>query len=220
MKIVHVDDHTMFAEGIKAMLSLKTDYEVVSLSSVREALTLLDQSADIDLVMVDLKMPGMSGIAMLEAIEQRGIWVPVVVVSASEDLWEIRKAMNAGASGFIPKTAKVDEIIDVLNRVIIWGGGEGCLPDNIAAGIAKLPPEQPADPVKSLQAHYQVSDRQLDVLKLIQQGYSNDDIAQILSLSINTVKTHVRSLLSSYDVESRIKCVRAAEETGLLRNGD
>ncbi len=214
MKVIHVDDHVLFAEGFKAMLTMRTAFDVISLTSAREALTLLDEIGEVDLLLVDLQMPEMNGISMIEAIERRGLLVPVVVISASEDLWEIRKVMNAGAAGFIPKTANTEEIVSILERVM---QGEIYLPENIEAGIAHLPQIKPEGGVKQAMAHYHITERQLEVLRLIRQGYNNKDISKILYISIETVRTHVRNLYSAFQVNDRIRCVRAAEEAGLLR---
>lgn len=215
MKVMHVDDHTLFAEGFKAVLTMHTDFDVISLASAREALSLLDEMGEVDLLLVDLKMPEMDGLSMIEAIERRGLLVPVVVISASEDLWDIRKVMDAGAAGFIPKTANTEEIISILNSVL---QGNVYLPEEIEAGISRLPQHKPTNTIKSLMAHYHVSEKQLEVLKLMRQGYNNEDIATILYVTKNTVKTHAGALFKTFNVGDRMKCVRAAEEVGLLDN--
>ena len=215
MKVIHVDDHTLFAEGFRAMLSMHTDFDVISLSSAREALILLDGMDEVDLLLVDLKMPEMDGLSMIEAIERRGLLVPVVVISASEDLWEIRKVMNAGAVGFIPKTSNTEDIIHILNRVM---QGDMYLPESIEAGISHLPQDKPDNTIRSLMAHHHISERQLEVLKLMRQGYNNDDIATILYVTKNTVKTHAGNLFKTFNVGDRIRCVRAAEEIGLFED--
>ena len=216
MKVIHVDDHVLFAEGFNAMLTMRTDFDVVSLPNAREALKLLDEAGEVDLLLVDLKMPEMNGLSMIEAIERRGLLVPVVVISASEDLWEIRKVMDAGAFGFIPKTANMGEIIQILNRVIEEGGTY--LPEDIAIGISRLPKQKPKDTIKSILAHYHITERQLEVLRLMRQGYNNNDIATILYITKETVRTHAGNLYRAFNVGDRIRCVRAAEDAGLFND--
>lgn len=213
MKVIHVDDHVLFAEGFNAMLRMRTDFDVISIASAREALTLFDEMDEIDLLLVDLQMPEMNGLAMIEAIERRGLLIPVVVISASEDLWEIRKVMQAGAAGFIPKTANTEEIVSILERVI---QGEIYIPEGIEAGISRLPALKPKDTVKSILAHYHITDRQFEVLKLMRQGYNNNDIATILYITKETVRTHAGNLYRAFNVGDRIRCVRAAEDAGLF----
>lgn len=214
MKIIHVDDHTLFAEGFRAMLEIHTDFEVISLASARDALHLIDEIDEVDLLLVDLQMPEMNGLSMIEAVERRGFLVPVVVISASDDLWEIRKVMDAGAAGFIPKTAKTKEIVDILNRVVLQGAIY--LPEDIEAGISRLPKNKPLNSLKCIMARFHISERQMEVLRLMRQGYNNDDIATILYVAKNTVKTHVAKLYQSFNVGDRVKCIRAAEEAGLF----
>lgn len=216
MKVIHVDDHTLFAEGFSAVLTMHTDFDVISLPNAREALNLLDEIGEVDLLLVDLGMPEMNGLSMIEAIERRGLLVPVVVISASEDLWEIRDVMNAGAVGFIPKTANTEDIISIINRVML---GEVYLPEAIEAGISRLPQDKPVNTIKSLMAHHHISERQLEVLRLMRQGYNNDDIATILYVTKNTVKTHAGNLFKTFNVGDRIRCVRAAEDLGLFDDG-
>lgn len=213
MKVIHVDDHVLFAEGLNAMLSMRTDYEVVSMASARDALNMLDEIGEVDLLLVDLKMPEMNGISMIEAIERRGLLVPVVVISASEDLWEIRKVMQAGAAGFIPKTANTEEIVSILERVM---EGDIYLPEDIQAGISHLPEEKPDESQKVAMAHYKITERQMEVLRLIRQGYNNKDIATILYITVETVKSHVKNIYAAFGVKDRISCVRAADEAGLF----
>ena len=213
MKVIHVDDHVLFAEGLNAMLSMRTDFKVISLASARDALSMLDEIGEVDLLLVDLKMPEMNGISMIEAIERRGLLVPVVVISASEDLWEIRKVMQAGAAGFIPKTANTEEIVSILERVM---EGNIYLPEGIQAGISHLPAQKPDEAQKVAMAHYNITERQMEVLRLIRQGYNNKDIATILYITVETVRSHVKNIYSAFGVKDRISCVRAADDAGLF----
>lgn len=218
MKIIHVDDHTLFTEGLNAVLTRHDPgLEVISTVSAREALAILDaqQAEDnlADLLLVDLTMPELDGFAFLQAVEQRDLYIPVVIISASEDLWVIRAVMDAGAAGFIPKTYKIDQIVGILDLIM---AGEIFLPDNIRAGIENLPKNKPVDVIEQLLAHYGLRPRQLEVLKLMQKGYTNDEIATILYVGINTIRTHVSTLHTAFGVKDRFNCVRFAEKVGLL----
>lgn len=218
MKIIHVDDHTLFTEGLNAVLTRHDPgLQVISTVSAREALDILDaQRAEddlADLLLVDLHMPELDGFAFLQAIEQRDLHIPVVIISASEDLWDIRAVMDAGATGFIPKTYKIEQIVGILDVIM---AGEVFLPDDIRAGIAHLPKQKPVDIIDRLMAHYNLKSRQVEVLRLMQEGYSNDDIATIMYLSPNTIKTHVSTLHNAFGVKDRFNCVRFAEKVGLL----
>lgn len=221
MKVIHVDDHTLFAEGFSSMLEDLTQFEVVSKTNARDALKYIDEAGEVDLIVADLQLQGMNGFSMIQAIERRGLLVPVVVISATEDLWEIRRVMDAGAQAFIPKTANIKEIVEILDRVMTYG--EIYLPPDIEAGLSRLSrleENKSGDSLKVLMANYGITERQLEVLRLMREGYSNDDIATILYVAKTTVKSHAGSLFKSFQVGGRIKCVREAESLGFFDERD
>jgi len=215
MKIIHVDDHPLFSESMSTLLTTNDpNISVTSLASGREALELLDSGGiEVDLILMDLDMPGITGFEMLEALEQRKLSIPVIVVSSCDDLWDIRRVIESGASGFVPKTFQPRYFLDVLKAVMEGGV---YLPDDIRVAMTHLPKLKPNGKVESLMAEYNLSRKQLEVLKLMQQGHNNDEIAQMLFLSVNTIKTHVRNLFTAFGVKERFKCVLYAEKVGLL----
>lgn len=116
MKIIHVDDHTLFTEGLNAVLTRHDpSLEVISTVSAREALEILDaQKAEddlADLLLVDLHMPELDGFAFLQAIEQRDLYIPVVIISASEDLWDIRAVMDAGQPALFQRHIRSNRLL-------------------------------------------------------------------------------------------------------------
>lgn len=213
MKILHLDDHVLFAEGLKAILSSQHGYQVSCANTIEQALTALEQQTDFELILVDLSMPGLDGMAFIESLLERNVFIPFVVLSGSEDLWEIRKAMEKGAAGFIPKAHSSQEIVAIIQDVM---AGSIYLPAVIEEGLASLPDHEPECELQKLMANYRLGKRQMDVLKLMQQGYSTDEIAQVLNLSRNTIKTHTKTLFTSFNVNNRLECVRYAERAGLL----
>lgn len=214
LKILHIDDHTLFAEGLSALMTQHSDELcMVSATSADQALKILDDNQEIDLILIDLKMPGLDGLAFIESLNQRDLFIPFIVLSASEDLFHIRRALNEGASGFIPKTYTAQQILEVISDVM---AGNIYVPQNIEESIATLPEQEPQQDQHKIMSNYKLGQRQMDVLKLMQQGYSNDEIAQVLNLSKNTIKTHARTLFTSFQVSNRLECVRYAERIGLL----
>ncbi|UTW48157.1 response regulator transcription factor [Bacterioplanoides sp. SCSIO 12839] len=213
MKVLHLDDHVLFTEGLKAVLSHQYGYDVHCANNMEQALGALTDETDFELILVDLTMPGLDGMAFIESLLERNVFIPFVVLSASEDLWAIRKAMEKGAAAFIPKAHSSQEIVSILQDVM---AGNMYLPKTIEEGLASLPENEPGCDVHKLMASYRLGKRQMDVLKLMQQGYSTDDIAQVLNLSRNTIKTHTKTLFTSFNVNNRLECVRYAERTGLL----
>ena len=214
MKILHLDDHTMFAEGLNVVVSLHADdLSIVGASSVEGAWQVLEQQPDIELILIDLNIPGLNGLDFIESLFERNFYIPFIVLSASSDLFQIRSALNNGASGFIPKTYSITQILQVIEQVL---AGDIVVPKDIEQAIACLPEHEPSQNHYKTMTNYNLGQRQMDVLKLMQAGHSNNEIAERLNLSKNTIKTHVKTLFSAFQVSNRIECVRYAERIELI----
>ncbi|MBL4796857.1 MAG: response regulator transcription factor [Oleispira sp.] len=214
MKILHLDDHTMFAEGLNVVVSLHADdLSIVGASSVEGAWQVLEQQPDIELILIDLNIPGLNGLDFIESLFERNFYIPFIVLSASSDLFQIRSALNNGASGFIPKTYSITQILQVIEQVL---AGDIVVPKDIEQAIAYLPEHEPSQNHYKTMTNYNLGQRQMDVLKLMQEGHSNNEIAERLNLSKNTIKTHVKTLFSAFQVSNRIECVRYAERIELI----
>lgn len=215
MKIIHLDDHPLFSEGMGSLLRVyNPDVNVISLSDGREALAVFDSEEDIDLILMDLDMPGITGFSMLEAINKRNLSIPVVVISGSEDLFDIRSVMEAGAVGFVPKANKPKQLIEALKLVL--EDDVVYLPDDIKLAISRLPKVEPSGDIPRLLAEYNISTKQFEVLKLMHKGYNNAEIADMQFVSVNTIKTHTSALFTALSVKDRLKCVIRAGSIGLL----
>lgn len=215
MKLLHLDDHVLFSEGLSAVLKQRNEQlTVLSAHTVEEAFTLLGEHSDIDVILIDLSMPGLDGYAFLHGLEERDVYTPVAVLSATDDLWKISKALKTGASGFIPKTYSSEAILSILHSIV---AGDIVVPEEIQQALQDMPDKEPEQEQQRILSSYQLGQRQLDVLALMQQGYGNEEIASVLNLSKNTIKTHARTLFSAFQVSNRIECVRYAERIGLLQ---
>lgn len=214
MHILHLDDHYIFTQGLSAVFqSQRPDIDIVSAMDAKTALSILDESNSFDLILVDLNLPDLDGLAFIQAVEQRNLFIPIVVLSASEDMWQIKQALDVGASGFIPKSHSFENILSAIHSVL---DGELYIPEDIQKHIRKLPEKIPNDSQFKALSAYRLRQRQLDVLKLMQQGYSNEDIAQVLHLSRNTIRSHARIIFSAFGVGNRMECIRFAERVGIL----
>jgi DNA-binding NarL/FixJ family response regulator len=204
----------MFAEGLNVVTSLHANnLSIVGASSVEDAWQVLKQQPDIELILIDLNIPGLNGLDFIEKLCERNIYIPFIVLSASTDLFQIRSALNNGASGFIPKTYSITQILQVIEQVV---AGDIIVPMDIQQAIACLPEHVPSQNHYKTMTNYKLGQRQMDVLKLMQKGHSNDEIAVQLNLSKNTIKTHVKTLFSAFQVSNRIECVRYAERIELI----
>lgn len=202
-RVVIVDDHPLFRAALKQALSgafkgIRLD-EAGTLDAVTER---LDRDSDVDLVLLDLKMPGVQGLSGLMFLRAQYPAVPIAVVSASDEPHIIRRALDLGASGFIPKSLAVEDMRRAIAAILqggIWapeGLGPGSTPDGegdaLAQRIATLTPQQ------------------MRVLMMLKEGLLNKQIAFQLGVSEATVKAHVSAILQKLDVGSRTQAVIAA----------
>ena len=198
MKILLVDDHALFRQGLRSLLlPLDVDLEIDEAGTCAEALERAATSR-YDLVLLDLKMPGQSGLDALAALRAAIPDVPIVVLSGEDDPHTIRGAIESGAMGFIPKSSSHDLLIQALRLVLAKGV---YLPALALDGVdAKLPGITP---------------RQLDVLRYVIQGMPNKVIARELNISDWTVKQHVSDVLHRLNARNRTEAVYAAAKLGL-----
>lgn len=176
-----------------------------------QAKDVLLDSSDLDLVLLDLRMPGASGLSGL--VSMRGIDpnVPIIVVTASDDNETIRRSLALGASGFIPKSSSLDEIRSGIQSVL---AGDVYIPDKIELGSEGDP--EISDLIKRLQA---LTPQQTRVLSMLAEGLLNKQIAYELSVSEATIKAHVSAILQKLGVDSRTQAViqlsRIGPDSGL-----
>lgn len=213
MKVLVVDDHPLVREGVRhALASLHSDVEVLEAGHAHQAFELADQHPDLTLVMLDLGLPGMPGLAALEELRVRGCAAPVVVLSGSCERADVIAALNTGAMGFIPKLSSSDVMLQAL-RLVLAGGiyippqALGMLdgPGGVAAGTTAP---------KSLQ-QLGLSERQQQVLALIAQGKPNKVIASDLNIAEPTVKAHITEILRALQVTNRSQAMIVARRFGV-----
>jgi len=212
MKLLLIDDHCLFLEGLAQTLQTHIEnVEVLTAASVVIAKELFRMNDDIDLALVDLAMPKASGIDFIAWTNNEQIPLPVAILSASEDLAEIRKVIDIGAQAFIPKTFNTAEVIDAINYVL---SGHIFLPEYAKYHFSQHYSVQPSqhDIAKSLD----ITPRQLEVLTLISQGYTNKKIANTLFISNETVKSHIKQLYQKLESDNRVFCINQAKTLGLV----
>jgi len=202
-RFVIADDHPLFRGAMReAVAGLFADGGVAEAGSFDEAASLIDKGGDVDLVLLDLTMPGMRGFSGLMYLRAQYPSVPVVVVSANDDPAVIRRCMEFGASGFIPKTLGVEAMRGAIARVL--EGGVWTPPDvDLKAGTDA----ETADLMARLAT---LTPQQVRVLMMLSEGLLNKQIAYNLTVSEATVKAHVSAILQKLGVESRTQAVIAA----------
>jgi DNA-binding NarL/FixJ family response regulator len=202
-RFVIADDHPLFRGALREALSgLFADATIVEAGSLDEAAALLDKENDLDLVLLDLSMPGVRGFSGLMYLRAQYPSVPVVVVSANDEAAVIRRCMEFGASGFIPKTLSVEAMREAISRVL--DGGVWTPPD---VDLSPRTDDETADLMARLLT---LTPQQTRVLMMLSEGLLNKQIAFNLSVSEATVKAHVSAILQKLGVESRTQAVIAA----------
>jgi DNA-binding NarL/FixJ family response regulator len=225
MKILLIDDHPLFREGMALLLEplvreLGEDLEAHQVGTCEEAFALLEARGAVDMVMIDIVLPGMSGIDGLRILRERYPQTPLVALSSSDDKATVLEAIDAGAMGFIPKSSSKPVLIGALHLIMAKGI---YLPPLPFLGGSTLPALQPAAaprPAASaapgcLPAQLGITPRQADVLYEILQGKSVKLIGRDLGLSPSTVKAHTSAVLRALNVTTRTQAVVAAARIGL-----
>ena len=212
MKLLVVNDHPVFRDGLAALLRQAAEHTIVLQAPECEtALAIADQHQDLDAVFVDLMMPGMSGDLAVREFGKRRPELPVVVLSSSENPSDVRRALNAGALGYIPKSANPQTLLSALQLVLT---GNIYVPPLLARAAERAKSESDAPgaevPIE------QLTERQVDVLKHLCTGLSNKEISTRLGIAEKTVKVHVAAIFKTLNVVNRTQAANAVRDTNLL----
>ena len=214
MKILVADDHALIREALRHVLKeLDGDVTVLEALDGGSACRLVNENPELDLLLLDLNLPGTSGFATLAELRREHAALPVVILSAQEDAHTMRAALDGGAMGFIPKSANNAVMLSAL-RLVLSGGRYvppellNASPGTMLADTTLSAPKSPAD--------LGLTERQLDVLALMAQGKSNKQICRELGLAEATVKIHVTAILRTLKVTSRAQAIVAVNRLGLV----
>jgi DNA-binding NarL/FixJ family response regulator len=200
--IVVADDHPVVREGIVANLKRQRDLKVIGEANNGAEVLELVQRKRPDIALLDLRMPHMSGLDVLTALNTLKLQTKVIVMTAFEDEEDIQRSMEAGARAYLLKDSSQQTLIDAVRRVF---NGEVYLPPKIAEKL-----------VDRMQKP-QLSPRELEVLRVVAAGKSNKEIGALLFISEGTVKTHVESLLDKLGTATRTSAIKAAVRRGLVQ---
>jgi two-component system, NarL family, nitrate/nitrite response regulator NarL len=212
MKVLIVDDHPALREGVAALLRQSgPDTSVLQAGDAAEALAFVAQHADLDIVVLDIVLPGMSGLPAIAEIARMRPDLPIVVLSSSENPQDARRALAQGALGYVPKSANPQTLLAAIRLVM---NGDLYVPplildETAAARLTHL--GRSAGP-----GGLALTDRQIDVLRRLVEGQSNKIIALDLGLSEKTVKAHVTRIFKALNVVSRTQAAAIAQEIGII----
>lgn len=205
IRILIVDDHPVVCSGLTSMLSVQAGLEVIgSAASGEEALAIVQRDSP-DLMLLDLRMPGMDGIGVLNALKRVERVPRVIVLTSFEKEEDIYRAIRAGAHGYLLKDTSESEMIAAINIV---NGGKRYIPRHIAARLTDR------------MMRSDLTARELQILELIAQGSTNKQIAKALDISDNTVRHHVNNIMEKLHVSDRTEAVATALRNGVLAGND
>jgi two-component system NarL family response regulator len=214
LRVMVVDDHALFRRGLEMVLNQEPDIELVGEAS--DGAEAVERATEVmpDVVLMDVRMPRRSGIEAASEIKELLPHAKILMLTISDEEADLYDAIKAGASGYLLKEIPIEEVADAIRSV--WQGQSRISPSMASkllsefAAMSKASTERPQMPAPRL------TDREMEVLKLVAQGMNNRDIAKELFISENTVKNHIRNILEKLHLHSRMEAVVYAVREKLL----
>ncbi len=209
MKVVLIDDHALFRQGLETLLK-RRGVEVTSCSNGHDGVAAAMRIQP-DVVMVDLRMPQITGIHTLKILRERDRDLPVLVLTTSDEVTDLKECMRYDASGYLLKDMDPDDLVVALRNVI---AGETVVAPELAGKLAMILKNREEGPEESSKSIFsRLSPREMEILSHLTEGQSNKVIARHLGISDGTVKLHVKSILKKLGLHSRVEAaVLAANE--------
>ncbi|MBF0254967.1 MAG: response regulator transcription factor [Gammaproteobacteria bacterium] len=214
MRVLLIDDHALFRMGLKELLERRNLEVVDVVGSGEQGLEVLGREA-LDVVLLDMRMPGLSGLEVLKRLRQEYPRLPVVMLTTSRDERDLIDSLQQGAQGYLLKDMEPDELIDALIRIV--QRGETLVAPELTAVLAKAVQggENPVAPADLGDAFASLTPREREILCHLADGQSNKLIARNLGISDGTVKLHVKAILRKLEVHSRVEAAVMAVEKGM-----
>ena len=211
MKVILADDHTLFRDGFALLLKQsEAETEVLEAASLAEALAQVARHPDADLLLLDLAMPGMNGEDSVREVLASYPELPVVILSASESRDQVEALLDAGVSGYIPKSSTSQVMLSAI-RLVAAGGVY--IPPQFLTPPTAFDPEGEA----SGKGPPELTERQVEVLRLVAEGMPNKAICRVLNVSEGTVKVHLYSIYRVLGVGNRTEAVAVARRLKLMQ---
>jgi DNA-binding NarL/FixJ family response regulator len=208
-RFIIVDDHPLFRDALRqALMATFVGVEISEAASLDDLTKSLEKDDDVDLILLDLTMPGVQGLSGLLLLRSQYPAIPVVIVSANDDPQVMRRCLDYGASGFVPKSKPVELIRDAVNTVM---SGSIWTPEGLALTV-----DSSAEDKLTAARFASLTPQQVKVLMMLGEGLLNKQIAFKLSVSEATIKAHVSAILQKLNVDSRTQAVIAVNKIGAL----
>jgi NarL family two-component system response regulator LiaR len=206
IRILLADDHTVVRSGLSAVLAMQDDFKIVGEAADGEEALRLCESLKPDVVLMDLLMPKLDGVAATKAIKERWPQVQVIALTSFKEKEYVEGALKAGASGYLLKNVSADELVNPVRRAV--AGQPSLSPEAAQVLIQKV--NEPAQPGLDM------TGREKEILALMVEGLSNNKIAERLTINQSTVKFHVSNILGKLGVTSRTEAVAMAVKRRLI----
>lgn len=216
MRVLLIDDHALVRKGIEELLQSRGVQVVAAVGSGEEGVRRA-RELPADLILLDVKMPGMGGIDTLRALRAAGVRAPVVMLTMSREDADLGAALRAGAQGYLLKDIEPEDLVPALEAAV---QGDNVVAQELVGSLARLvggqPGAQPATP-RPAAPFAELTPREHEILECIADGMSNKMIARALDITDGTVKLHVKAILRKLGMRSRVEAAVAAVEHGLGR---
>lgn len=211
IKVLIADDHKLFRQGLIGLMKTRDDLvEVIGEAETGEEAVNLTEQLRPDVILMDIYMPEMDGLQAAKIIHARFPEIAIVMLTSSERDGHLYEAVQVGCSGYLLKSLDANELFDMLSGVV---KGETAMTRAMAGRLLKVIANRMVDEEKGEQA---LTERELFVLRLVASGASNQEIAQKLSISVNTVKSHLKNILDKLQLENRTQAATYAVQHGLI----
>lgn len=214
MRILLIDDHALFRIGLQELLA-RRGIEVVAAEGDCELGIHLASEENPDVILLDMRMPKMSGIEVLKRLRRAGLEMPIAMLTTSMERQDLIGALQQGAQGYLLKDMEPDELILALERIV---GGETVVAEELGPLLEGVGELQAAGPERADLSLAELTQREGDILCLLAEGQSNKSIARYLDIREDTVKKHVQSIMRKLEVKSRVEAAVIAVERNLCAN--
>jgi DNA-binding NarL/FixJ family response regulator len=212
-KILVVDDHPLLISGISQVLQdLFPTAELLHAQDASQAQALAEAHFDIQYAILDYHLPDKNACQLIQNLRSLGCMMPIIVISGSEEIHIVHASLKSGANAFIPKTSGVElyrKCFQTLDQ------GRTFLPEDIRRSLEQY---RNTTLIEVERISNTLTLRKKDILVLMKEGYSNQEISHTLDITLNTVKSHVSAIMSVFNVKNRTHCVAEAEQLGTLLN--
>ncbi len=213
IKVLMIDDHTLFRLGLEGLLRRRAIEVVGSVGDGRRGVRMAKQLQP-DIILLDMRMPEMSGVSVLRELKKEGLDIPIVMLTTSQDERDLVESLRSGAQGYLLKDMDPDALVSALREIL---RGKTIVSPDLAPTLARVVQDDGA--ISPMPSPFEnLTPRELEILSLLAEGQSNKVIARNLGISDGTVKLHVKAILRKLSVHSRVEAAVIAVEQGLRAN--